>query len=203
MPTPAPRPRRTRARAPAPASPRLTPAFSRALCDAAGLADAPVGRRRALLAAVRAQLARYDASARQGEARAIPAVQRAAIGELMRAAEALLRAFGDIDPATAPVLTDGPGGIDTAAWSRDLHGLWDRLIEVDRRFDARQHSPGASLPDPATATVAGLIEVYKAHAGTGGDLLMFLRQSCAYVSLPLPKTDQKLITLIARLPTLA
>lgn len=183
--------------------PGFTPAQRRTLCDAAGLGDAPPGRRRALLDAVHRELARYHSTTSTGAIAPGVARHRAEIGELLRAAEALLRAFGDLDPETAAVLTDGPGGVETTAWARDLHGLWDRLLALDRQIEAQERLHTAPRRDPGDETLARLIDAYRTHSGRGGDLLTFLRHSCACVSLPLPRTDEKLIAVISRLPTIA
>jgi hypothetical protein len=197
MPTKAPRPRRPAITPPAPALPSTTPSFEQALCEAAGLSACSRARQRALLRAVRAELACFEVPARRDGGRRHPS-QRAAISELMRAAEALLRALGDVDPETAAVLTDGPAGVDTVAWAADLHRLWDRLVMLDRRLEAQE----APRRDRERALLARLIEVYQSHGGAG-DLLAFLRRACGAASLALPKTDERLIAMISQLPTLA
>jgi hypothetical protein len=181
----------------------LTPAFERILCESAGLSAAPAGRRAALVRAVRGELASYRAATICDAHTPGTAGQRAAISELLRAAEALLRAFGDLDPKTAAVLTDGRDGIDTVAWARDLHGLWNRLLALDRQFEAHERLRSAPRRELDRTTLGRLVEAYTAHAGSGGDLLTFLRHACETVSLSLPPTDEKLISVISKLPTLA
>jgi hypothetical protein len=197
MPTSAPQRRRSTVKPPALDLPAFTPSFERTLCQAAGLPEGSRGLRRALVDAVRAELSAYRASAKRDGGRPV-ASQRAAISELMRAAEALLRALGDVDPHTAAVLTEGPAGVDTTAWAGDLHRLWDRLVLLDRRFEA-QEVPRRELD---RVTLARLIDIYRSRGGNG-DLLTFLRHTCGCVSLRLPTTDEKLIAIISQLPTLA
>jgi hypothetical protein len=196
MPTKAPRRRRPAIKPPAPDLPVFTSSFEQALCEAAGLATDSRARRRALLDAVRVELTGYLSTRRGGDHPG--ASRRAVIGELMRAAEALLRALGDVDAETAAVLTDGPAGVDTAAWAADLHRLWDRLVLLDRRLEAQE----APHHDRDRIVLARLIEIYRSQAAVG-DLLTFLRHACGAVSLALPKTDEKLIAVISQLPTLA
>lgn len=198
-----PRRRRSVQRTPATRVPGFTPAFQSSLAGSVGLAAAPAARRRAFLEAVRRELSSYHASTFRQAGTSGTSGQRAAISELLRAAEALLRALGDMDERTAAVLTGGPDGIDTAAWARDLHGLWNKLLVLDRQHEAQEHLRAATRHELERVALAGLTDAYRVHAGKGGDLLAFLRQACACVSLPLPPTDEKLIAMISALPTLA
>ncbi len=204
MPAKSPRRRRPPVGAGTVDLPEFTPALERALCQAAGLAPGPSKGRGALVHAVRVELCGYRASTVITASQPGTARRRAGISELMRAAEALLRALGDVEPETAAMLTDGPGGIDMRAWAKDLHELWDRLVLLDRQLEAREDSfRAAPRREVERATLGRLIDVYRTHGANGGDLLTFLREACACVSLPLPKTDEKLIGLISQIPTLA